>query len=247
MKSALKTALRRAGAYEHLSSRWIWLSPRVTRAIRAISGKNQRLAGRYFADYASPKLHIGCGGNDLPGWLNTELDPKRDQIYLDATKPFPFPSDTFDYIYSEHMIEHVPWSGARVMLGECFRVLKPNAAIRLVTPNLGLLTRLLAERRTELEEAYLEYSVREYRLPASRSRAVHVVNNFVRAWGHQFIYDSASLHELVAEAGFVDLVTPALMSSTHPELCNLAISERMPTGFLDLESIVVEARKPART
>lgn len=245
MKAAAKRVLHDAGLYETASRQWIWLSPRLTRAIRALTRGNARLTSRYLAHERVPRLHIGCGDNELPGWLNTELDPKGGQIFLDATRPFPFASDQFQYIYSEHMIEHVGWAQGGAMLRECWRVLKPGATIRLVTPDLERLTRLLSGPLTDLERSYLDYCVRTYGLPDGPQPAVHVVNHFMRAWGHQFIYDGKTLRQQLAGAGFTDIVPAPLEDSTHRELSGLAKADRMPAGFLALESLVLEARKPA--
>src|SRR5438477_50522 len=79
----------------------------------------------------------GAGFNSLPGWLNTDLEPKSASvIYLDAAKPLPFAYSTFDYIFSEHVIEHIPYPQGLSMLKECFRVIKPGGTIRIATPNL---------------------------------------------------------------------------------------------------------------
>lgn len=244
MKAAVKQLLHQSGIYETASRRWIWLSPRITAAIRLFTRRNGRLASQYLAREPMPRLHIGCGDNALRGWLNTDLSPRRDQIYLDATRPFPFADGMFDYIYSEHMIEHVGWADGRAMLGECRRVLKPGGVLRLVTPDLQRLTHLLTGPLSDLEEAYLDYSVRTYRLPPGQNRAVHVVNHFMRAWGHQHIYDAASLREQLAAAGFRDVVTASLDESAHEPLRGLAKQDRMPAGLLALESMVLEATKP---
>jgi SAM-dependent methyltransferase len=103
-------------------------------------------------------LHVGCGPNLLPGgWLNTDIqrlsgeDGERtgagrlaringEAWYLehDATREFPFPAETFDWIYSEHFIEHVPLEGALRWLKESRRLLKPGGLIRISTPNLQI-------------------------------------------------------------------------------------------------------------
>ena len=243
MKTAVKQLLHQSGMYGTASRRWIWLSPRLTAAIRLLTRRNGRIASRYLRQEAVPRLHIGCGDNALRGWLNTDLNPGRDQIYLDATRPFPFADGVFAYIYSEHMIEHVSWSAGRAMLAECHRVLKPGGVIRLVTPDLRRLMHLLTGPLSDLEEAYLDYSITAYGLPSDRHRAVHVVNNFMRAWGHQHIYDEASLREQLAAAGFRDVVPAELDASAHGPLNGLAKHDRMPAGLLALESLVLEATK----
>jgi predicted SAM-dependent methyltransferase len=55
-------------------------------------------------------------------------------VFLDATTPFPFDCGTFDYIYCEHMIEHISWQKGQTMLRECHRVLKPRGVMRIATP-----------------------------------------------------------------------------------------------------------------
>ena len=59
-------------------------------------------------------LHIGCGNHVLPNWWNTDLVPYSSHVMgMDATGRFPFPDESFDRVYSEHMIEHVPLEGGR--------------------------------------------------------------------------------------------------------------------------------------
>ena len=54
------------------------------------------------------KLQLGTSNSPMVGWLNTDVLPtSRKVAYLDATRRFPFNNDVFDYVYSEHMIEHI--------------------------------------------------------------------------------------------------------------------------------------------
>jgi hypothetical protein len=73
-----------------------------------------------------------------------------------------------------------------------------------------------------------------------------VFNNFVRAWGHQFIYDHATLALIVERAGFVDLVWPPIGQSRHTDLCGLESLSRLPDGFLEMESMILEGTKPCQ-
>ena len=62
----------------------------------------------YLGSHSICSLQIGTGENPLPGWLNTDLEPTSSTvIFLDALAKFPFEDQVFDYIFSEHMIEHI--------------------------------------------------------------------------------------------------------------------------------------------
>lgn len=245
MMAPLKSSLKRAGLYDAASRAWIWLEPRLIRATRAVTGRNRRIIAGYLAGHPVAKLHVGCGDNELPGWLNTELCPRGGQLFLDATKPFPFDGGVFSFIYSEHMIEHISAPGAEAMLGECFRVMTAGGVLRLVTPNLAFLLRILEPQPAPEVSAYIRYSISAHRVPVAVADGVGVFNTFMREWGHQFIHTERSLRTLLERAGFVEIRSCPLSESAHPELTGLAKVDRMPDGFLALESFVLEARKPA--
>ena len=70
--------------------------------------------------------------------LNTTLTPfQPGTIFLDATRPFPIPADSFALVFGEHVIEHLEFDEAAAMLRECQRILRPGGRIRLATPDLA--------------------------------------------------------------------------------------------------------------
>ena len=93
---------------------------------------SMNMINKYLQSHSVRKLQLAAGGNLLEGWLNTDafmltsyFSPiNKNLIYLDVTKPFPFEDNTFDYIYSEHLIEHLTYEQGLFMMQECFRVLK---------------------------------------------------------------------------------------------------------------------------
>ena len=244
VKAQLKAALKALNVYEPASRAWIATEPRLIRAARRVTGRNQKLIERYFATHSTRKLHIGCGDNELGGWLNTELCPRGEQIFLDATKAFPFADNVFALIYSEHMIEHIALPDAARMLSECCRVMKPGGIIRIVTPNLEFLTTLLESPASPQLRNYIAYSMDVYRIQATGPEGTAVFNNFMRAWGHQYIHNAASLGALMSGAGFEQVERLPLNDSSHAGLSGLAKATRMPAGFLEMESFVLEGRKP---
>jgi predicted SAM-dependent methyltransferase len=225
----------------------------ISRVLRRVSIAMQRrkdasnakkLTLVYLANNRTKKLHIGCGGNILPEWLNTDYFPTNPNIaYLDATKQFPFQDGTFDYVFSEHMIEHITYADGLIMLKQCNRILKSGGKIRLSTPNLRFLVDLYSENKSELQERYIQWASDLFIKNGVYSDTM-VINNFVRDWGHVFIYDEKTLRLALEVSGFVDVHSYRINESDDPALKNLENEERMPAGFLQLESFTLEARKP---
>jgi predicted SAM-dependent methyltransferase len=190
------------------------------------------------------KLHMGCGWNVLPGWINCDLRPRRDGvIQVDVTKGLPFPDGIVDYVFHEHMIEHLPRPEGVKFLQECFRVLRPGGKIRVTAPDLDFLWKLVHEP-TERSTDYVKQTMANLLPDEQEPHPVLVVNNYFYAFGHQFIYDFDLLSRTMERVGFVDLARAEVGASKDPNLDDLEHVGRMPEGFLELESMVVEARKP---
>ena len=66
----------------------------------------------------------------------TLIDDMFFYLQFDATKPFPVQDASFDWIYSEHFIEHIPQHIALQWFKEMRRLLKVCGTIRVSTPDL---------------------------------------------------------------------------------------------------------------
>ena len=198
---------------------------------------------KYLRNTQEPKLQIGSGTNPLQDWLNTGISLRESWtgVYMDVGKPFPLPDDTFDYVFSEHVFEHLTYSQAMNMLKESYRVLRPGGVIRLATPDLQFLLGLYLEREKPIHKDYIEYSAKEGGIPAT---PVFVINRFHISWGHKIIYDKDTLADLLKQVGFKDICWCEVSQSTHLALQNV---ERhftiLPAEFNRLETMIVEATK----
>jgi predicted SAM-dependent methyltransferase len=208
------------------------------------------MRGKIWRDYCKHntchKLYLGCGDLLMPGWLNADAYPRRSGVYcFNATKRFPFPDASFDFVYSEHMIEHIPFAGAKVMMGEIFRVLKPGGRVRIATPDLDRLMALKTTVPTPLQRDYIDFSIATFAPEAINKNPCFVINSFVRDWGHTFIFDRETLADLMRHCGFAEVSVHEAGESAVPELTGLERhGETLPREDFNLvETMAVEGRK----
>ena len=178
----------------------------------------------------------------LEGWLNTDIETIPGVMWMDATRQFPFADETFHYIYSEHMIEHVPYDRGTYMLRECYRVMRPGGVIRVITPNLSAILGLYGPKLSAEQERYLQWFCHTF-VPEREPIAASAINAMFRLWGHQFIYDEPTLATTLRSAGFKSVNRYPISHSDHPELQNLVHERRYPEGLLNFESVTLEGIK----
>src|SRR5450756_1147814 len=154
----------------------------------------------------SVNLQIGTGRNPLVGWINSDVAPQNPtSVFLDAKQPMPISSATVDSIFSEHMLEHLTLEEGKGFLAECRRVLRPGGIIRVSTPNLSQIVSLWFDSGEGIDQ-YLDWAIMWNRLPSHENRRCIVINNFMRAWGHKFIYDKPTLLFVLGTSGFRNIV-----------------------------------------
>ena len=196
---------------------------------------------RYLKNNEVKKFHIGAGTRKIKDWLNTDIGSKKIMPVIDVTKRFPLNTDTIDYVFSEHMIEHINYHDGIKMLNESFRVLKSNGKIRISTPDLQFLIDLYLNKNNQLQNDYIKWSCKTYQL--SEGSITELINNYFHSWGHQFIYDKKTIESTLNKAGFTKIEFFKINESNNAELRNLENDTRLPENFLQLESLTVEATK----
>lgn len=222
---------------------------RVRQRLKQLSGRasrNKRIDG-YLRTHEVRKLQLGTGDHVFGGWLNTDIHDFRrtgEVVYLDAREQFPLPDASFDVVFSEHMLEHLSYADGLRCLRECRRVLRPGGRIRVATPSLNGLIRLYEREPSDLQRRYVRWSIDSFVEDADAYLPGFVLNNFFRAWGHEFIYDAQTLRHALETAGFVDIEEWPVGESGDAQLAGL---ERHSPGNAELneyETMVLEARRP---
>lgn len=144
------------------------------------------------------KLHLGCGNNPKPGWVNVDLKKSAD-IRLDLREPLPFQDASCSLVYSEHFVEHLDYpEPAGSFVKECYRVLQPGGVLSLAVPDIELVLRSYVLGGTE---EY--YAQRDKHYPAwCRTEMERINFNFSQMGEHRFSYDFETLQGFLESAGF---------------------------------------------
>lgn len=93
-------------------------------------------------------LNAGCGTHYANGWINTDVwqdDTTRPDVLTIPGQPYPFDDNEFDAAYLGHVLEHIPWKEVPAFLEDIFRVVKPNAPILIVGPDVLRTIKLWAQ------------------------------------------------------------------------------------------------------
>lgn len=172
----------------------------------------------YLAGKGTKALQLGCGTNQLPGWLNTDVEPDYGVTFLDVTQPISAPDNSFDFIFAEHLIENFNPQKLKVVLAECFRILKPNGILRLTFYCADALRNM-----TDSKE----------------------INAFIVRLSKAYLHLRDEINTLLADSGFSETNLTFPDDSRHSQLQNINNHKHYltPEQYLH-ESITIEAQKP---
>ena len=163
---------------------------------------------KYFENHNFRMLNLGAGPNRRDGWLTADAFKPQADIYLNATGRLPFADQSWDLIYSEHMLEHIHVDKVRRLLTEIYRVLKPEGVFRVTVPDLEIHARNYVEKNDKYFEPIIsKYMSRwdtkkdKYWLVRSNGGAF-MTRAAQRYYRHRFMYDFETLSSCLEEVGF---------------------------------------------
>ncbi len=80
-------------------------------------------------------LDVGCGVNKFPGAIGLDNNPRTgaDVIHDLGVVPYPFADDEFDFVVSNHVVEHIP--DVMAFVTELYRITKNGGRIKLLAPH----------------------------------------------------------------------------------------------------------------
>jgi predicted SAM-dependent methyltransferase len=227
------------------------------------------------------RLHLGCGPGPQPaGWIHVDgswnarfakvprlrelanrlgiLPEKpaqqiwqRDIVVANLRRRLPFSTDSFDAVYSSHVLEHLYEPEAYGLLSECVRILKPGGVLRIVVPDLQAMVRLYQESKgvppsasEHLPADCLNESLllRTRELP--KGFLLHrIYMAFTDFHTHKWMYDAQSLTYRMIKVGLSDVEERPVWISRIPKIKEIETPKRLVDGV----GVCVEGVKPLTT
>ena len=206
---------------------------------------------RYKDEHETARLALAAGITHIEGWFCTDIKPTPENgiYYCDMTEKFPFEDESFDYIQCEHGIEHVSFEDGLICLSECYRVLKKGGVVRIATPSLDKWVAYYT-REDDMHDRCTILATHLW-LDTAKNLDFYskclVLNNAMRNWGHQVVYDYETMSRLLLALKFGQVCETEIGASAHPDLRGLERHEVSNGSLLReynaMEVMVVEAVK----
>lgn len=228
------------------------------------------------------RLHLGCGPHVVKGWVNVDgswsawfanhrrvartlaalrIIPKRlvanfypGQIRVhDLRHPLRFVADnSCEAVYASHLLEHMLFPHAQMVLRESFRVLAPGGVARFVVPDLRAIVLEYIGRGTvadshgeiptlkgadRFSSRFLNASTK----PQDGSFLYRLYTSLTSFHTHKWMYDGVSLARHMELAGFAQVAERRLNDSAIDGIEAIENPDRVNGG----NGVCVEGVKPA--
>lgn len=227
--------------YDFVMSMLSSVKPHVHNALDRILRRRNATRFRQQFDSAQAagmvEINIGSGGKPLPGWINSDVVWKA-HSYLDATKQWPIPEKSVDFVYADNVIEHITLEHGRELFRHAFTALKPGGAFRLATPDVESVARQYLENG-ELARIGMQRNRekgRDFKYPVQLLWQVYVGAQHYLG----FCYDYESISSEMEAAGF-QVTRVKAGASEFPELRGL--EQRMHPAE-EATALIVEGVRP---
>lgn len=173
-------------------------------------------------------LNLGCGDNRLPApWKNYDAE-------LDIAKPIPVKDGSVQFVFAEHVTEHITCSEAYKFFEEVHRILNPGGVFRIAVPDILRISTLV-------DDEYLFWLGKSGFEKGSYQGAIR---NICVNHGHKSLWTANTLITCLSACGFKSAGPCEYGKSTHPELCNVEGHHKVIGDHAAwVETTIVEATK----
>ena len=153
-------------------------------------------------------LNLGCGDSYKDNFINVDFyGNKKIDFGMDLRFPFKIESNSINGIFSEHTFEHLSHLEVDNTLSECYRILKPEAKIRIIVPDLSILIERYSSNDDEWFQKWHDLVLKD---PSRHYMRKYFTNmfaiNFTASYyHHKSCWDFESLKKVLTSNGFVNI------------------------------------------
>lgn len=155
----------------------------------------------FFRKDKTNKLEVGPGNAPRKaGFITSDLALRTDYPF-DLRMGLPFPEESIDMIYAEHVFEHFSYRDLIFLLSDCYRVLKSGGRISLAVPDTRIwINAYCGSKELDLKK-YCGYDTGL----AYTSKIDYLNYIFYMDGHHRHMFDRDSLLTVLEASGFKDV------------------------------------------
>lgn len=201
------------------------------------------------------KLNIGVSlYNSVPDFLNIGIEcesefgsiiEKNNIRFLkqDVTQGLPLDSDSIEFIYTSHFVEHLSIKDFYSFIKECYRVLKPAGVLRIVCPDLQKWMDAYLNKDNVFFENYHNILKENHKKPWCSVDYNYVLSpaDFlmcnIHNWNHKWAFDLESITLHLKKCGFATVINTGYRNSIYTEI------SKIEPQFHQVESLYIEVQK----
>lgn len=184
---------------------------------------NKEAASRVIGNKNIVKLNVGCGTDYKKGWINIDNNSdnniKKLDLNWDLNNPLPFQDSSIDFIFNEHLIEHLSVEESRRVIKDFMRILKKKGVLRIAMPDLEDIVDLYMDPNWKKRPV-----IKNHDLEFVKTKA-EIVNMSFSWWGHKWLYDWDELTRRLKESGCQTFTRCKAKESSFKELKDLETRE----------------------
>jgi predicted SAM-dependent methyltransferase len=177
---------------------------------------------KYLDSHDERKLHL-ASTEPLAGFLNSQI---LGSAPIDITTRMPLPDQSFDLVYSSHLVEHIHRAQFSAFLDECHRILKPGGRNIIATPGLESMCKTIYGPNRADGQLLLERSAQYY--GEKKQTGAHFFNLEFRDFGHRFLYDTELITAMADAAGYASVNQVENFALPDEAICEYLKSKKPP-------------------
>jgi len=161
------------------------------------------------------KLHLGCGGKTLAGWINIDMQLKSEILTMKLPRGLKrFDESSARCIYTSHFLEHLEYPrDALEFVKQCYRILIPGGGLRIVVPGIEKIISAYVRDNRDF------FKLQEEMHPSwCTTKLEHLMYALQQDGQHKFGYDFETMGKLLSQAGFKNIVQSGYNQSEVEDL-----------------------------